>query len=171
MHKTTSPKSIYRIAPGSTTSDARISLTGSSATLDCNWSYPRVHCPSYDNRCHIAPTNAYSTLSCIQRLQNKTLRTAGPPAQVSVEGKLPRLFIPFPPHRIVSLSDAHSTRRYLELVSLVMTWSKPFLRLRDQRPWLLPLRSSQSFIVTTISLSMFTVNIPLFPNSFMILKS
>ncbi|KAI3128411.1 hypothetical protein CBS147326_6913 [Penicillium roqueforti] len=37
-----------------------------------------------------------------------------------------------------------------------MTWSKPFLKLRDQRPWLLPLRSSQSFIVTTISLSMFT---------------
>ncbi|CAG8203540.1 unnamed protein product [Penicillium salamii] len=45
-----------------------------------------------------------------------------------------------------------------------MTWSKPFLRLRDQRPWLLPLRSSQSFIVTTISLSMFTI-VPVMPDA------
>lgn len=67
--------------PQETLSVARISLTGSRATPDCDWSYTQAHCPSHDNRCHIASTNAYSTLSCIRRQQNKALRTAGPPPE------------------------------------------------------------------------------------------
>ncbi|KAJ5104451.1 hypothetical protein NUU61_001798 [Penicillium alfredii] len=37
-----------------------------------------------------------------------------------------------------------------------MAWTKKIFQLTDRPPWLLPLRSSQLFIVTTISLSMFT---------------
>lgn len=43
--------------------------------------------------------------------------------------------------------------------------SLPFLT-KERRPWLLSIRSSQSFIITTVSLSMFTVS-SLGPDSFL----